>query len=63
VGISERWEDIRKWAMYVNGKMRPVKTIPGMGRGWIKENGRGINSTLMDCKNFCKCHNLPLVQQ
>jgi hypothetical protein len=23
--------------MYVNGKMRPVETIPGMGRG-IKEN-------------------------
>jgi hypothetical protein len=27
--------------MYVNGKMQPVKTIPGMGEG-IKENdGRG----------------------
>jgi hypothetical protein len=24
--------------MYVNGKMRPVETIPGMGFGWIKEN-------------------------
>jgi hypothetical protein len=24
--------------MYVNGKMRPVKTIPKMGEGRIKEN-------------------------
>jgi hypothetical protein len=24
--------------MYVNGKMRPVGTIPGMGGGKIKEN-------------------------
>jgi hypothetical protein len=24
--------------MYVNGKMRPVETIPGMGRGKIKDN-------------------------
>jgi hypothetical protein len=27
--------------IYVNGKMRPVETIPGMGEGRIKENGRG----------------------
>jgi hypothetical protein len=26
--------------MYVNGKMRPVETIPGM-EGEIKENGEG----------------------
>jgi hypothetical protein len=24
--------------MYVNGKMGPVETIPGMGEGEIKEN-------------------------
>jgi hypothetical protein len=24
--------------MYVNGKMTPVETIPGKGRGRIKEN-------------------------
>jgi hypothetical protein len=24
--------------MYVNEKMRPVETVPGMGRGAIKEN-------------------------
>jgi hypothetical protein len=26
--------------MYVNGKMKPVETIPGMGGGEIKENSR-----------------------
>jgi hypothetical protein len=38
--------------MYVNGKMRPVETIPGIGWG-------GINSTMIHYKNFCKCHNVP----
>jgi hypothetical protein len=33
--------------MYVNGKMIPVETIPGM-------EGKGIY-----CKNFCECHNIP----
>jgi hypothetical protein len=27
--------------MYVNGKMRPVETIPGMGEGKIENEGRG----------------------
>jgi hypothetical protein len=27
--------------MYVNGKMRPVETIPGMGGREIKNVGRG----------------------
>jgi hypothetical protein len=30
--------------MYVNGKMRPVKTIPGMGGEGIKDNGGGCES-------------------
>jgi hypothetical protein len=30
--------------MYVNGKMRPVETIPGMGRGGIVENDGGGES-------------------
>jgi hypothetical protein len=29
--------------MYINGKMIPVKTIPGMGGG----------------KNICKCYSVP----
>jgi hypothetical protein len=27
--------------MYVNGKLRPVESIPGMGGGRIKENDGG----------------------
>jgi hypothetical protein len=27
--------------MYINGKMIPVETVPGMGRREIKENGEG----------------------
>jgi hypothetical protein len=48
--------------MYENGKMRPVETIPGMG-GRIKENAGGVKSTMIHCKNFCKCHNVSSVQQ
>jgi hypothetical protein len=40
------------------GKMRCVETIPGMEEG-IKGNGGGVNSSMTDCKNFCKCHNGP----
>jgi hypothetical protein len=52
--------------MYINGKMRPVETILGIGEGGIKENGGGVNSSLIYliyCQNFCKCHNVPLAQQ
>jgi hypothetical protein len=49
--------------MYVNGEMRPVETIPGMVGGGIKENDGAVNSTMIYCKNFCKCHNVPPVQQ
>jgi hypothetical protein len=40
--------------MYVNGKMRPVETVPGMGGEGIKENDGGVNSMMIYCKNFCK---------
>jgi hypothetical protein len=44
--------------MYENGKMRPIETIPRMGvKGRIME---GVNSTMIYCKNVCKCHNVPL---
>jgi hypothetical protein len=33
--------------MYVNGKMRPVETIPGMRGGEMKENDGGVNSTII----------------
>jgi hypothetical protein len=48
--------------MCVNGKMRPVETIPGMGEGEIKENDGGceFNYDIVDIlKNFCKYQNVP----
>jgi hypothetical protein len=49
--------------VYVNGKMRSVDTILGMGVKGIMENDRGVNSTMIYGKNFCKCHNILPVQQ
>jgi hypothetical protein len=50
--------------MYVNAKMRPVETVPGIGGGEIKENGgAGEFTTMIYYKIFCKCHNVPLGQQ
>jgi hypothetical protein len=34
-------------------KMRPAKTVPGMGGGEIKENDGGGNSIMTYCRNFC----------
>jgi hypothetical protein len=51
--------------MYVNRKRRPVETIPGMGGGGMRMM-EGANSAMIYfiyCKNFCKCHNVPLAQQ
>jgi hypothetical protein len=39
--------------------MRPAEIIPGMGEGRIKKNDRGVNSTMIYYKNFCKHHNVP----
>jgi hypothetical protein len=39
--------------MYVNGKMIPVETVPGIMEG--------VNLSMMHlihCKNLCGCHNL-----
>jgi hypothetical protein len=47
---------------YVNEKMIPVKTSPGMWGGGIKENDGGVNSNMMYlifCKNSGKCHSVP----
>jgi hypothetical protein len=46
--------------VYINGKMIPVETIPGM-RG-IKENDGGMNLSMIYCNNFCKCHKISLAQ-
>jgi hypothetical protein len=34
--------------MYVNGKMRPVETIPVLGSGGIEENEEEVNSSIFD---------------
>jgi hypothetical protein len=49
--------------MYENGIMRPIETISGMWEGKIEENDEGVSSTMIHCKNFGKCHNVPPVQQ
>jgi hypothetical protein len=49
--------------MFVNGKMRPVETTLGVGGGGIKENDGQGEFIMLHCKNFCKCYNLPPVQQ
>jgi hypothetical protein len=45
-----------------NGKTGPIKTIPGMGGGGINENDEGSEFNYEHYKNFCKYHNVPLVQ-
>jgi hypothetical protein len=71
VGGRRMWgEGIGGWIwykycvhMYVNWKMRLVETVPRIGEGGIKENDGGVNSTMIYCKIFGKCHNVPPVQQ
>jgi hypothetical protein len=44
--------------------MIPVESILGMGEEQ-KEEG-GVNSSiiyLIHCKDFCKCHNVPYLEQ
>jgi hypothetical protein len=49
--------------MYVNAKLIPVETIPGMQGKKIKENSERVQQSsmiyLIHCKNFCKCNNVP----
>jgi hypothetical protein len=33
--------------MYVRGKMRPVRSTPGMRGGRVKKNDGGVNSTMI----------------
>jgi hypothetical protein len=50
----------RRMNMYVNTKMIPVETVPGMGKGIRRRAVEGLNSSmvyLIQCKNLCKCHN------
>jgi hypothetical protein len=37
-----------------------VKTTLRFHLAWgIKENDGGVNSTMIYCKNFCRCHSVP----
>jgi hypothetical protein len=42
--------------VHVNGKIRPVETIPGIG-GWQRKIWKTW-ILLWYRKNFCKCHNI-----
>jgi hypothetical protein len=42
--------------------MIPVETVPGIGRGGMKESSGGVNSSiiyLIHCKNLCKYYSVP----
>jgi hypothetical protein len=44
--------------------MRPVETIPGMGRAKKNDGGGEFNYDIFDIfKNFCKGHSVSLTQQ
>jgi hypothetical protein len=48
--------------MYVNAKMMPVETVPGIRREDEGERLKGVNSSviyLINCKNLCKYHSVP----
>jgi hypothetical protein len=50
--------------MYVNAKMIPVETVPGIrGEGMGESDGESeFKYDVFDihCKNLCKCFNVPL---
>jgi hypothetical protein len=65
-------EDARKGCGRVNmveyyvlmyGKMRPVETVPGMGERGEWRKMEQVISTVIYCKNICKCHSVPPAQQ
>jgi hypothetical protein len=48
--------------MYINAKMIPAETVPGIRVGGWKRAEEGVNSSviyLIHCKNLCKCYNVP----
>jgi hypothetical protein len=50
--------------MYVNEKMRPVETVPGIRGGKMGERSGGRNSSmiyLIYYKNLCKCYSVHTV--
>jgi hypothetical protein len=48
--------------MYVNAKMMPVETHPGIRDGGGRREMEGVNSSMIYltyCKNLCKCYSVP----
>jgi hypothetical protein len=49
--------------VYVNAKMIPVETLPGMGGREMKDSSGGgefkYDIYLIHCKVLCKCYNVP----
>jgi hypothetical protein len=48
--------------MYINAKMIPVETVPGIRGGEMGQRsggGESKNDILIHCKNLCKCYNVP----
>jgi hypothetical protein len=52
-----------QYNMYVNRKMRLVETVLGIGGGKKRRRMERMNSGMIYCKNFCKCHNVSPAQQ
>jgi hypothetical protein len=49
--------------MYVNAKMIPVETVPGIwGGGCMRERSGGGNSSMMYWMHF-KCYNVPTLSK
>jgi hypothetical protein len=44
---------------YENRKIDLLKLFQEWGQEGIKEKMEGVNSSVIYCKNFCKCHNVP----
>jgi hypothetical protein len=60
--LQSHWT-IEKIKWNKKSELRPVETIPGLGEGMLKEKDGGVNSTMIYCNNFCKCHNVLPIQQ
>jgi hypothetical protein len=48
--------------MFVNAKVMPVETVPGIREGGWQTAVEGVNSSMIyfiHCKNLCKCYNVP----
>jgi Txe/YoeB family toxin of Txe-Axe toxin-antitoxin module len=65
VGYKERGMEKKKKRKRKKKKMKKKKmrTVQTVSRNWSdgKRRMEGINSTMINCKKFYKCHNVPTV--